>query len=184
MEHNLKILFSSKSDLNQSVFHNLLYPIVVISKNSNMYREVEDFLQTKAVAIASVSRDQNCFSRLLFDAFKERGYRVYPINKNAETIGDQTCYKSITQVPDDVEAMYIIMRRDNAIDVAREAANRGIRRIWIHVNCSAPELKELNEKYGISIIAGECFFMWAEPVKGFHRFHRLIRSLFDSKVKM
>jgi hypothetical protein len=149
-----------------------------------MYKEIDDFLMSKAVAIAYVSRDKNHFSRLLSEAFNSKGYRVYPINPNTDEICDQKCYRSLSQVPDDVEAIYIIMRKDLAIDMAREAANIGLKRIWIHVSCNSPEIKEISNKFGISIIAGECFFMWSKPVKGIHRFHRFIRSLFDSNVKM
>jgi predicted CoA-binding protein len=147
-----------------------------------MYKEIDDFFQSKAIAIVGVSRDKNHFSHLLADAFIKREYKVYPINPNTDEICEIKCFRSISQVPDDVEAIYIIMRSDLAIDMAREAAARGIRKIWIHVKCNSPEIKDISSKYGISIIAGECFFMWAEPVKGIHRFHRFIRSLFDSRV--
>jgi len=145
-----------------------------------MYREIDDFLQSKAIAIVGVSREKSAFSRILMNAFNERGYKVYVVNPNAENIDCVKCYGSISQVPNDVEAVYILKRKEMAVELAREAANKGIKKIWIHVNCKSPELKEISKEHGISIIAGECFFMWAEPVKGVHRFHRFIHELFNS----
>jgi uncharacterized protein len=148
-----------------------------------MYKEIQDFLSSKAIAIVGASHKKNEFSHMLLAAFVEKGFIVYPVNPNCQEIEGLKTYPSIAVLPNDVEAVYIIKRKDLAIDMAREAANKGIKKIWIHVKCNSPEVKELSKEFGITIIAGECFFMWAEPVKGFHKFHRFIRSIFDSNVQ-
>ena len=102
------------------------------------------------------------------------------MNPNADEIDCLKCYSSISELPDEVEAVYILKRKEFAIELAREAAIKGIKKIWIHIKCNSPELKEISKEFGVSIIAGECFFMWAEPVKGVHMFHRFIKEIFAS----
>lgn len=145
-----------------------------------MYKEINEFFESKAIAIVGVSREKNSFSRVLQTAFTEKGYKVYIVNPNADEIDCNKCFHSIAELPDDVEAAYILKQKDLAIQLAREAAIKGIKKIWIHIKCKSPELKEISVEYGVSIIAGECFFMWAEPVKGVHRFHRFLREIFSS----
>jgi predicted CoA-binding protein len=146
-----------------------------------MYKEndeIQSFLNSKSVALIGVSRNKQSYSRTLMKAFIDKGFDVFPVNPNETDIDGQKCYQSITQLPDTIDAAYIIKRKEVAIDLAREVANKGIKKIWIHVKCDAPNIKELCKEYGVTVIAGECFFMWAEPVKGVHAFHRFLRSIF------
>lgn len=145
-----------------------------------MYSEINEFLNSNAIAIVGVSKEEKSFSRVMLKAFVSRGYKVFVVNPNANSIDCFHCYHSITQLPKNVEAIYILKRKDIAIQLAREAATQGIKKIWIHIKCDSPDLKEISKEYGVSIIAGECFFMWAEPVKGIHRFHRFLYELFNS----
>ncbi|MDX9770266.1 MAG: CoA-binding protein [Tenuifilaceae bacterium] len=147
-----------------------------------MYKDnvdVKNFLSSKSVALIGVSRNKQSYSRSLMKAFVDKGFEVFPVNPNETEIDGLKCYQSITQLPDYIDAAYIIKRKEVAVDLAREAANKGIKKIWIHVKCDAPDIKELCNEYGVTVIAGECFFMWAEPVKGVHAFHRFLRNIFS-----
>ncbi|HOP04863.1 MAG TPA: CoA-binding protein [Tenuifilaceae bacterium] len=145
-----------------------------------MYKEINEFLQARSIAVVGVSRNEKSFGRTLLKAFSSRGYNVLVVNPNADSIDCYSCYRSIAQLPENVEAAYILKRNEVAVQLAREAATKGIKKIWIHVKCNSPELKEISNEYGVSIIVGECFYMWAEPVKGIHRIHRFLHDLFSS----
>jgi hypothetical protein len=147
-----------------------------------MKEDIESFLSSKAIAIVGVSKNQKTFSYSLLEAFVSKGFNIYPVNPNEKEIAGLNCYNSVLNLPNDVDAVYIIKRKDIAIDIARESATRGIKKIWIHVKCDSPEIKDLCKEHGVTIIAGECFFMWVEPT-GVHRFHRFIRMLFDKSIQ-
>jgi uncharacterized protein len=147
-----------------------------------MNNDVESFLNSKAIAIVGVSKNEKSFSYNLLKAFVRRGFKIYPVNPNENEIAGLKCYNSVLAMPNDVDAVYIIKRKDLALDIAREVANKGIKKIWIHVKCDSPQVNDLSKEFGVTIIAGECFFMWAEPT-GIHRFHRFLRGLFDKSVK-
>lgn len=143
-----------------------------------MYKETSSFFQSKAIALTGFSRNPKSFSRLIYNALTDRNFVVYPVNPNFNGDDSIRVYPSLSQVPVDVDAVYILNHKKTSFQIAREAASLGIRKIWIHTKCNSAEAREIEKKYGISMIMGECFFMWAEPVKGVHRFHRFIRTLF------
>jgi len=140
--------------------------------------EIKNFQASKAVALIGVSRNKQSYSRSLMKAFVDKGFEVFPVNSNETEIAGLKCYQSIIQLPDTIDAAYIIKRKELAIDLAREVANKGIKKIWIHVKCDAPDFKDLCKEHGVTVIAGERFFMWDEPAKGVHAFHRFLRSIF------
>lgn len=145
-----------------------------------MYREVTNFLQARTIAITGFSRNPNSFSRVLHKAMLDKGFEVYPVNQCQSEIDGIKVFPTVNDVPSDVEAIYILNKKETSILLAKDAAERGIKNIWIHVKCNTAETKEIERKYGISMIMGECFFMWAEPV-GVHKFHRFIRTLFGGR---
>jgi predicted CoA-binding protein len=148
-----------------------------------MKNKIQDFFNSKTVAIIGASRNKDSFSRMMLTELVGKGYTVFPVNPNEDEIAGLKTYRSISQLPDSVEAAYIINRKEIAVNLAREAATKGIKKIWIHVKCDSPEIDFLSQEYGVKAIAGECFFMWSEPVKGVHRFHRFVRSIFDSSIR-
>jgi len=55
-------------------------------------QEVSEFLSQKTLAVVGVSRNQEKFSNGVYRELKAKGYRVFPINPNAETIEGDPCY--------------------------------------------------------------------------------------------
>jgi hypothetical protein len=148
-----------------------------------MKNDIQDFFKSKTVAIIGASRNKDSFSRMIINELVNKGYTVFPVNPNEDEIADLKAYRSIAQLPDAIDAAYIVNRKEIAINLALEAAAKGIKKIWIHVKCNSPEIELLIQEYGVKVIAGECFFMWAKPVKSIHRLHKLVRSIFDSSIR-
>jgi hypothetical protein len=147
-----------------------------------MYRDVADinsFLSSKSVALIGVSRNKQSYSRALLDAFVSKGFNVYAVNPNVLDIDGVKSFQSVAELPAEIEAAYIINKKELAIGLAQEVASKGIKKIWIHVKCDDPKIKDLCKEHGVTMIAGECFFMWAEPVKGVHAFHRFLKNIFS-----
>ncbi len=143
-----------------------------------MKEKIDSFFQSKSIAITGFSRKLYSHSRAIYNSFVEKGFNVYPINPCQEEIDGIKVYPSIDALPSEVDAVYIINNKDLSMKIAQEAAAKGIKKIWIHVKCNSQYAQEVEKKYGLSIVMGECFFMWAEPVKGIHNFHRFVRNLF------
>ena len=63
-------------------------------------RTIQEFLSDKEIAIAGVSRNTKKFGRGVYDHLIERGYKIYPINPNADTIENAVCYPDVASLPD------------------------------------------------------------------------------------
>jgi hypothetical protein len=145
---------------------------------TNMKEQINTFFESKNIALTGFSRKPHSHSRSIYNSLVEKGFNVFPVNSNQTEIDGIKVYTSINELPNDIEAIYILNSKENSETLAREAAQKGIRKIWVHTKCNTNELKAIENQYGIAIVMGECFFMWAEPVKGVHSFHRFIRNLF------
>ena len=148
-----------------------------------MKNAINNFFDSKTIAIVGASRNKDSFSRIMLNDLVTKGFEVFPVNPNEDEIAGIKAYRSIDLLPDGIEAAYIINRKDIAANLAHDAASKGIKKIWVHVKTDSTIIENLKKEFGAEIISGECFFMWADPVKGVHRFHRFLRSIFDSTVR-
>lgn len=60
----------------------------------------------------------------------------------------------------------------------RQAAAAGIKRVWLQQGAEARAAIHLAESKEMSVVAGECMLMFAEPAGFGHRAHRWLKGLF------
>ncbi len=139
---------------------------------------IEDFLSTKKIAIAGVSRDPKKFGGAVYKHLTDHGYTVFPVNPNAELIGESKCYPDVASLPDEVDRLYIVTPKRETRSLLEEAINKGIKKIWIQQMSHTEEVLNLARENNLDMITRECILMFAEPVTGPHKFHRFFRKLF------
>ena len=142
----------------------------------------EEFLACKRIAVTGVSRDPaNHGSNVVYKRLRDRGYDVYAVNPNAETVEGDPSYPSLEQVPGGVEAVVIGTRPELAEQTMKECIALGITKVWMHrafgggsVSDVATELGRAN---GVTVIDGGCPCMFRPTDDRAHTFMRVVCSL-------
>lgn len=145
--------------------------------------QIEKFLEPKKLAIAGVSRNEKKFGYLLFKELRDKEYEVLPINPNTDEIDGIKCYKSVEDIPHDINSLLIVTSKRQTDDVLRRAIKKGIVNIWVQQSCETTETLKIAEEYDHDIIFNKCMYMFAEPIAGFHKFHRTIVKIFGGLPK-
>ncbi len=146
--------------------------------------EIQKFLEPRKMAIAGVSRNPKKFGGAIFKELREKGFDLYPINPNAEEVQGVKCYKSVDELPSDVEHLFIVTQKEETEIVARAAVKKGIKMVWIQQKSDTPEAVKTIEEAGIPLIYKKCIMMFADPVKSVHGFHRFLVKTFGSYPKL
>lgn len=146
-------------------------------------QQIDDFFEGEQIAIAGVSRSPKKFGHEVFKELKDKGYEVLPINPNADAIAGIKCYKNVESLPEQVDSMLIVTPKDQTNDLLREGIKKGIKNIWVQQMSNTEETLNIAEEYEKEIIYGKCIFMFAEPVKSIHKFHRNLVKLFGGLPK-
>jgi len=146
--------------------------------------QIEDFLAQKRLAIIGVSRNPKDFTRTMFEEFQRRDYVVSPVNPGVDEIDGHRCYARVCDIESPVDGALLMIKPAATERVVRECEAAGIRRIWMYraagrgaVSPSAVRFCEVN---GMSVIAGECPFMFLPATPWLHRLHGLCRKLTGS----
>lgn len=138
---------------------------------------VDDFLSQSVLAVAGVSKNKKKFGNIIFRELKDKGYRLFPVNPNADTVDGKRCFSSLKELPEEVGGVVIVTPPAETEKVVSDAAAAGIRRVWIQQGAETEAAVRLCREKGISVVYGECILMFAEPAAFPHRAHRWIWRL-------
>jgi predicted CoA-binding protein len=138
---------------------------------------IRRFVTGKTMAVVGVSAAGSGFGNFAYTELKKRGYTVLPVHPSAVAIQGDQCWPSIGQLPERVARALIVVKPDRAEAVVREAAEAGVRQVWLQQGAGSPAALRTCEELGVDVIDGQCILMFAEPVGSFHAFHRWVWKL-------
>ena len=141
-----------------------------------------EFLTSKRVAVTGVSRSAGDHGgNVVYTRLRDRGYEVFAVNPNAETVEGDPCYHDLASIPGGVDAVVIATRPEIADETMRECAGLGIRHVWMHRGPGAgsvsPAAAEYGREHGIAVIDGGCPCMFGPTADVGHKAMRLVFTL-------
>jgi len=141
---------------------------------------IDEFLDHGYLAFVGVSRDPKQFANSVYRHLRDGGRQMYPVNRQAgggKVEGDRS-YPDLGAVPDPVDGVVIMVPGAEAADVVAEALDRGISRVWLHHGIGSgsdtADAVALCRAADVEVVDGACPFMFAEPVHGVHKLHRMM----------
>ena len=138
-----------------------------------------EFLAHKRVAVTGVSRNAGSHgSNVVYQRLKERGYDVYAVNPNAETIEGERCYPDLHAIPGGVEAVVIGTRPERALATVQECDDLGIKDVWMHRSFGggsvSDEATSYGREHGMTVIDGGCPLMFEPTSDPGHKVIKLV----------
>lgn len=137
-----------------------------------------DFLAQRRIAVAGVSRTPAGHGgNTIYARLKARGFEVFAVNPNADSVEGDPCYRSLAAIPGGVDAVVIATSQAATRAVVDECIALGIPRAWMHLSGASGSVDtaaaEAGRIAGMTVIAGACPLMF-EPTADFgHKCMRL-----------
>jgi uncharacterized protein len=143
-----------------------------------MNTEVQNFLQGKSFAVVGVSRNDKKFGSSIYTEMKSHGLKVFAVNPAMTEFAGDPCYPNVGAINDKVDGVVVCLPTSKGADVVKDVAAAGIKNLWLQQGADSPALVKQAQDLGLSTVAGKCIFMYLEPVKSVHGFHRFFARLF------
>ena len=134
----------------------------------------EDFLGSRRIAVAGVSRTPEAHGgNVIYRRLKERGYEVFAVNPNADSVEGDTWYRELAAIPGGVDAVVIATNPRDTGGVVADCEELGIRRVWMHRSFGAGSVDqtavEVGRTAGMTVIAGGCPLMFDPASDTLHK---------------
>ncbi|MFN0166533.1 MAG: CoA-binding protein [Bryobacteraceae bacterium] len=147
----------------------------------NQMSEVQEFLHLRRIAMVGVSRNPRDFSRALWNELRTRGFDMVAVNPAADDIDGQPCFPYVAGIEPEVDGVLVMTKPAETPAILEECAARGVRYAWLYRGVGKGAVDEwAAEKargLGITVIAGECPFMFLREAGFPHHLHGWFRRL-------
>jgi len=145
-------------------------------------KAASEFLAKKRIAVTGVSRTPGSHgSNAVYQRLRERGYEVFAVNPNADTVEGDRCFHDLKSIPGGVDAVVIGTRPQTADTTVRECVDLGIKQVWMHRGPGAGSVSKsaaaFGREHGLTVIDGGCPFMFEPTADGAHKAMRFVFTL-------
>jgi predicted CoA-binding protein len=86
----------------------------------------------------------------------DHGYRVIPVNPGQDSILGQTCYPSVSAIPEPIDVVDIFRRPDGVPPIVDEAIAVGARAVWMQIGVVHEQAAEKAQDAGLDIVMDRC----------------------------
>jgi predicted CoA-binding protein len=120
----------------------------------SVQESIERFLESPAYGVVGASRHRHKYGNKVLRCYQQHGREVYAVNPTETDVEGATTFKSVSELPDDVQALSIITPPPVTERIVREAAAKGIKKLWMQPGAESAAAIDLAEELGVSVIAG------------------------------
>lgn len=137
----------------------------------------EEFLAGRHIAVTGVSRTpKDHGTNVVYTRLRDRGYAVYAINPNTDTVEGDPCFADLGSVPSALDGVVIGTAPQRALATVRACIDLGIERVWFHRGPGPGSVDAdavgLARDAGLLVIDGGCPCMFGPASDVGHRMMR------------
>ena len=127
------------------------------SVNSNDKEIIEIFKNTKTIAIAGLSPNEDKASNMVARYLQNAGFKIVPIYPKEDTILGEKVYRSLEEIPFKID-MVDVFRKPNAIAAVVDAciARGDIDTVWTQLGLVNNEAALKASEAGIKVVQNKC----------------------------
>lgn len=123
--------------------------------------EIEDlakeYLKKEHVfAVIGVSRDPEKYGHQVFKDLTNAGYKVYPVNPNADEVLGTRCYPALGELPEVPDVVDIVVPPKITENVVKQCKGLGIKKIWMQPGSESQDAIAYCEKNGMDVLHHVC----------------------------
>lgn len=127
------------------------------SVNSNNEEILEILDSVKTIAILGLSPDESKASNMVGKYLQDKGYKIVPVYPKEETILGEKVYRSLAEIPFEID-MVDIFRKPAVFDAVADAAiARGdVKVFWGQLGLVNNEAAEKAKAAGMKVVQNHC----------------------------
>jgi predicted CoA-binding protein len=118
------------------------------------------------------------FPRISYAEAKRSGKKVFAVDASVDEIDGDKTYPDLRSLPDKVDGVVVEVPREETLEWVRQAADAGIKNVWVHMNRDTPEAVEFARQKGLNILTGTCAVMYVSQGFTYHSIHKWVNKLF------
>ena len=118
---------------------------------------IRNILQrAKRIAVVGLSPKKDRPSYRVAEYLMANGYEIIPVNPNCAEVLGKKCYRSLTDVPGDVDVVDIFRKPEEVPPVVDDAISIGAGAIWMQEGIINEEAARKAKDAGLDVVMDRC----------------------------
>lgn len=106
----------------------------------------------ETVAVIGASNKRDKFSNKALRAYIKQGFRVFPVNPRGGEIEGLAVYKSVTDIPVELDRITVYLPPQLTFDVLDDIAKKGAKELFLNPGTESDEVIEKAKSLGLDPI--------------------------------
>jgi predicted CoA-binding protein len=117
----------------------------------------QDILKScQTIAVVGLSGDEYKTSHRVAKYLQEQGYQIIPVNPNEKEILGETCYASLSEVPEKVDVVDIFRKSEDVPPVVEDAIKVKAGAVWMQEGIVNEAAAKKARDAGIKVVMDRC----------------------------
>ncbi len=122
--------------------------------------QVEAFLDEHNVfAVVGVSRNPQKYGHQVYKDLKSAGYKVYPVNPNAQEVLGNKCYPCLEELPERPDVVVTVVPPQVTEQVVKTCKELEIKRVWMQPGSESEEAIRFCKENGLEVVYDKCIMV-------------------------
>lgn len=116
----------------------------------------EEILNYKTIAVVGCSTNPEKPANYVPKYLQDQGYRIIPVNPFADEILGKKVYKSLAEVPDEIDTVLVFRPSDETPEVVKKAVEVGAKAVWLQEGIKSDEAADIAKSAGLLFVMDRC----------------------------
>ena len=125
----------------------------------------------RSYAIIGVSAKKKKFGNMILKSMVYRGFKIYPVHKNADFIDGVKCFPDLASLPQKPEGVILCVPPAETEKLVNEIYEAGIKNVWMQQGSESNKAIEFCVTREIRVISGQCMLMFLNKPGFPHNLH-------------
>ena len=108
--------------------------------------------EKKTIVVIGASADRNKYGNIAVRTYADQGWTVYPVNPHGGTIEGIEVYKSIKDVPGEIERVSVYLPPRRVLTILDDIAARQPAEVWLNPGTESEEVLARAAELGLNVI--------------------------------
>jgi len=119
--------------------------------------EIKQLLtEVKRIAVVGLSDKPERDSYHVAEYLLRHGYEVIPVNPMIDEVLGLKSYKSLKEIPEQVDVVDVFRKSDQVLPIAKEAVEIGAKVLWLQLDVVNEEAANYAEEHGLKVVMDKC----------------------------
>jgi predicted CoA-binding protein len=119
--------------------------------------QITDLLKNaKTIAVVGLSANPMRAAYGVSAYMQSQGYRIIPVNPEADVVLGEKAYKSLTEVPEPIDIVDIFRRSEFVGPIVDDAIQKGAKAVWMQETVVDEQAAEKAREKGMFVVMDRC----------------------------